>query len=366
MSRLILRYRQGVYVAAGVLIFLVAYMIGRPRPVAQPAPTPGQNTAALPNRAPVHHHPVVMGFYEPAHTTGLGQGSKPTLTTQYRHISIVSPFWYSVDAAGGLKNPEAPDVSVTSFAHRHGIVVMPLVSNLGSGMLAYGAQPAVENNLVHLVSSQAYDGLVIDFELIPPSTRDELSTFVHDLAAKLHKRHKLLAVTVFPKVGVSPQIQSAYDYGALGANADYVVLMAYDHHQNSSSAGPVAPLAWVKANVRDALGYVPPAKLLLSIGQYGYDWTAPGSAKTVTAVQAIALARRQGVPIKWSSSYGEAYFTYTSAGTPHVVWFDNALSFKQRFDLAKSSGMAGIGLWRLHFGQPSIWSMVGTAARLRG
>jgi spore germination protein YaaH len=51
--------------------------------------------------------------------------------------------------------------------------------------------------------------------------------------------------------------------------------MAYDYHRPGTSPGPVAPLAWVEANIQNTLQTVPPEKLWLGIPGYGYRWRSP-------------------------------------------------------------------------------------------
>ena len=65
----------------------------------------------------------------------------------------------------------------------------------------------------------------------------------------------------------------AQDYAALGHSADRVVVMAYDWHWAFSAPGPIAPTWWVDDVLDYATSVVPPEKLALGVGLYGYDWS---------------------------------------------------------------------------------------------
>ena len=67
--------------------------------------------------------------------------------------------------------------------------------------------------------------------------------------------------------------------------------MAYDEHDTPNAPGPVASAGFVQNVLRTFSLVVPPDKLVLGIGDYGYDWARDNSEpQTVTNAEAIAQA----------------------------------------------------------------------------
>lgn len=301
----------------------------------------------------------LIGFYEDSGTSGRGQGSWPAFQRHVGHLDMVSPFWYRMDQSGNISNVHPINPRVVALAHAHHVKVLPLVANAGFMMLDPGTRPHAVAAVAQQVRRHGYDGAFIDFELLPMGERDNFAAFVAALSTRLHQAHKELGVTVFPKVGSAAGPGRSYDYAVIGKRSDHVLLMAYDEHQDAGPAGPVASIRWVRAGLRRTLVDVPAGHLYLGLAQYGYDWVAPGSAATVSTKQAAALARRQGVSVAWDPTYAEPHFRYTdAAGRIHDVWYEDAASAKMRYDLARSMGAIGVGMWRLNFEQPAFWSKV--------
>ncbi|NMP20824.1 glycosyl hydrolase family 18 protein [Sulfobacillus harzensis] len=299
----------------------------------------------------------VIGFYENKKSRGSFDAHKNKLTT-------VSPLWFSVNAAGTV-NDTGYDNSLVVQAHKARVSVMPLFINAGGNntvLLSAATRQKAAASIAQVVKADHLDGVDIDFELLAPSSRDALSAFVKDVAAKLHPLHKAVEVSVFPLTGISSSISNAYNYTALAKSADYLVVMTYDHHYSGGPPGPVAPYGWVKTNVEAALKAAPAKKLVLAIGMYGYDWVnngAPGSAPTIPDVEAKAMAKSYGVPIRYIAAESQNRFTYTAKdGTSHVVWFMGDRSAKARVALARQYHLGGISLWELGQEDPAFWSAI--------
>ena len=68
---------------------------------------------------------------------------------------------------------------------------------------------------------------------------------------------------------------AAYDYRALAAHVDFLMIMAYDQHWRGDAPGPVAALPWVRDVIEYTLdpagGAVPPKK---------WCWACPCTATT--------------------------------------------------------------------------------------
>jgi len=67
------------------------------------------------------------------------------------------------------------------------------------------------------------------------------------------------------------------------------MLMAYDEHWSTSKElGSVAGQAWFERLLITRMKELDPAKTIIAIGNYGYDWTkGEASAKEVTFQEAV-------------------------------------------------------------------------------
>src|SRR5207248_9670661 len=110
----------------------------------------------------------------------------------------------------------------------------------------------------------------------------------------------------------------AYDYAALGGQADLITIMAYDWRGAWSGPGPVAPYDWVEQVLAFATSQIPAEKVLLGLAFYGYDWnTTSGGARSLSYAQAARLADRYRVPIALDPATRSATFRYQApAGDP--------------------------------------------------
>ena len=86
---------------------------------------------------------------------------------------------------------------------------------------------------------------MIDFEAFPPSGQPGYVALLRELSGDLHGRGMKLYVAV-------PPHSNEYDYPAIAAAADGVVLMNYDEHYPGATSGPVASQDWFLQNLKFA------------------------------------------------------------------------------------------------------------------
>lgn len=306
----------------------------------------------------------VLAFYEKGWNS-LNYGY-PSLKKHYKDISVLMPFWYTANADGSISVSKIGlEPKVITLMRKHPEVkLLPLVNMAASGqpMLASAdtRQTAI-NNILKLVADNKFDGVNIDFELLPAATRDNLTVFIRDLAKQLHQQNKMISVSVMPKLDGLEEIGAAYDYGALGALTDFITIMTYDKHNASSASGSVSPYKWVEKNIKEALKYVPAKKLVVCIGAYGYDWTVPSSiadTKYIGLREALQLARKSKAKIQWDDDSQSAHFNYWSGNVKHEVWFENGFSITRKVALAKKYGLRGVAIWRMGFEDQQYWDKI--------
>ena len=113
--------------------------------------------------------------------------------------------------------------------------------------------------------------LMVDFESFPKKGQVGYVALLNELSSDLHAKGMKLYVSV--------QVRNAdFDYKAISAAADGVVIMNYDEHCPGATPGPVASQDWFTANLESAVKEILKEKLICAIGNYGYDWVgAPRS-----------------------------------------------------------------------------------------
>ncbi len=337
-----------------LVIFLVTAVAVAGGCTKKPAPKPLPGTPGAVTKPPR----MVVGYYEnPWPGTPEKTGSFPSMKTFGKSMSAVGPFWYRATADGTLETKDSQQVVDT--AKGMGLKIFPLVTNKSGATDAVLGDPATRtkttDNIVKVVQDKGYDGINIDFELLPPKHRDNLTAFMAELYPKMKNINKTLIISVFPQVDVSADVSGAYDYPALAQNADFLQIMLYDHHWETSGPGPIAPIDWYEKNIKYSIDNGGGAnKIIAGVGAYGYDWKKGGGAETVTYVDAIVRAEKNGAKIMYDDTAQAPHFTYGD----HEVWFENKESTATKLDVVAKYAPAGIAVWRIGQEQPEIWQII--------
>lgn len=281
-----------------------------------------------------------------------------------------NPVWYQFGPGGAVVAvPGAEDPAWR--AAMTGTEVLPTVQNLVNGgfdkaaavqvLASRASREAHAQSIFDLVVARGYDGIDIDYEKLPYSSRANFVAFVEVLAGKLHGVGKKLSVTVYAKTSDGPTWDGAggHDYEAIGRVADFVKLMVYPYSYSGTEAGPLTPLEWLDAVVTYAERVIPPAKVIVGLPFYGKDWTGT-SAKSLSYPKVMDLVVSTGATVERHAS-GEAMFTYPS----HTVFFNDATSheLKTRLVVEKHPSVGGFAYWASGQEDPAVWPRV---AALKG
>lgn len=336
---------------------------GLPTPGALPSAAPPPAPPAPPTPPAAKQRFTVMGYYD-ENWSG-DNDAWNSLSAHAGQLDLVSPFWFTVNANGTVSNRGSNWGRVVKTSHDHGAKVLALFNNADGNNAVLtndAARRQAAKAITTAVVNNGLDGAVLDFESLAPSTRGALTSLVRDLAGRLHASGRLLAVAVGPKWSSDESLNdgaAAYDYRALGGLADYVQIMAYDQHTINSGAGPIASLPWVQGIAKYASSQIAPAKILLGLAGYGYEWPARDSSGVVYARDAASLAASGNAPVLWDDGAQESHFRYTDkAGTTHTVWFENGHSVQSKLDVVRRYGLGGVALWRLGQEDGYLWAVL--------
>lgn len=306
--------------------------------------------------------PLRVTVFATNHHLAPGHPLMPLLAANAPGIAALSPLWYKVAANGSVTDTSV--AATKTWAAAHHIALTPLVINGGGGsafLMNAAARARAVSNLAAILKSQPYAGLNIDFELLKTAARSGLTSFETGLYAQAKAMGKTITVDLIPAHS-RRGLHYAYDFAALAKNSTDVVLMTYDAHDNTSKPGPIAPLAWVQQDVREALSAgVPKDKLVVGIADYGYDWAGSTKGHTVGLKQAEALLAKEHATLKRNRN-GSPHFTYTKGGTRHIVWYEDSASVVHKIAYARQLGVKGLALWRAGYETAAYWKAVRAAA----
>ena len=224
-------------------------------------------------------------------------------------------------------------------------------------------QEALIDQIAANMEEKGYQGLDVDFEFIPAAQREDYVQFIHRLHDRLSPMGYPVIVALAPKTyaGQPGLLYEAHDYAALGAAADFVLLMTYEWGYTYGPPMAVAPLP----NVRQVLDYavteIPREKIYLGIPNYGYDWPLPFEqgttrAQSISNQEAVAIAVRSGAEILYDEQAQSPWFRYTAPdGAEHEVWFEDARSMSAKLRLIREYDLYGAGYWNLMRPYPQGW-----------
>jgi spore germination protein len=96
---------------------------------------------------------------------------------------------------------------------------------------------------------------------------------------------------------------------------------------------------------------IPKGKILNGISTTAYDWELPDTpenkARPWPSDEAVQIAVRNGVPIRYDARDESPWFRYTSEGRQREVWFEDARSIMAKFRVIRELGLGGTGIWHL-------------------
>lgn len=286
-------------------------------------------------------------------------------------LDEVSPFWYEARADGTLL-PElgARDRELVDAAHAANVLVLPTIHNVNNveAVVPVLADPNLRAFHIKTIVDEAktynYDGIDIDYEVLPVESRDAFSAFISELAVALHDEGKLLTVAVHAKDSDDVGQGAFQDLKAIGQAADRVRVMTYDYHWRGGNPGPVAPVYWVASVAQYVRSQVPASKIELGIPFYGYNWGEGGeaTAQTWVDIQAIISSYQARVNVTARDEQGgaveESWFSYESGGETRTVWFSDQRAMDAKLALVEQQDLAGIAIWRLGSEDPQHWQVI--------
>jgi spore germination protein len=204
------------------------------------------------------------------------------------------------------------------------------------------------------------DGVDVDWEALTAGQRNSYSTFVEELARRLHKDGRLIAVDVYPKTREpggwdGPRAQ---DWRRLGRAVDQFRVMTYNFSGSWSGPGPLSPPTWMDRVLDFAETQVKPRKIVMGVGFYGRDWRGAQTTDLVwTDVERIRSADK---PRAARGPSAELTLSYSRDGARHTAFFPDAkaIDAKLLMLLEQHPHIRGVYCWIMGQEDPAAWKVL--------
>ncbi len=286
------------------------------------------------------------------------------------HLNVICPTWIQINSAdGGYNNYSSKEY--VDKAHAAGIEVWAVVDNFNdpTGFSDFSTRDyfSTSDNRRDLISrlmeeaeAYGYDGFNLDFESLPSDAGESYAQFFRELAVACHKKGLKLSICNY----VPYDYNAHYQLDEQGSFADYVIIMGYNEHDNSSEeAGSVASISYTGFGISKALENVDNDHLINAVPFYTRLWTetADGelSSRAMGMSEAMNYAETNDFEITWNEESGQYYAEKRyEDGNVQKIWLEEERSLSLKTELAKSYELAGTAAWRLGLGPSWAWQVL--------
>jgi cellulose synthase/poly-beta-1,6-N-acetylglucosamine synthase-like glycosyltransferase/spore germination protein YaaH/peptidoglycan/xylan/chitin deacetylase (PgdA/CDA1 family) len=330
--------------------------------------------------APQDLKPIVAGFY-----VNWDETSRASLIRNIDHITHFFPEWFHISKDGkGVLDARIPEDHelIEPFVRQHGVPILPVINNyipkspdsdqgawssnaIHSLISDPGNRAAFIAKLKTLLLADHFQGINIDFEMVPAADRDYLTLFMK----QLYQAFLPSGLRVTQDVTID---DPAYDLPQLARWNDAIISMLYDEHSpgDGSGAGCIAGISWTKHQLNKMFSEVPPQKVILALGNYAYDWQKgdkSGGAVSLSYQSAVIQAKESKDPDDPSianikidpKSLNPFYNYYDDRGKEHQVWMLDATTAYNQLRIARQWNPRGVALWYMGSEDPDIWKIIG-------
>jgi peptidoglycan-N-acetylglucosamine deacetylase len=302
--------------------------------------------------------PLTIGFY-----ANWDDSSFASLRNNLSNLDWIVPSWLYLQGSS-MELKIALDDKALDLVRRQkpGATILAMIQNSfantwdGANLGRLMADPVGRRDrldkIVSFVETNKLQGIVIDFEQIPDNAHKDTLAFLGEVKAAFKPRGWLMAVA-------APFDDPHWNYKAYAKTCDYLMLMGYDEHWSGGEAGPVSSQSWFSTRLAARMRDLDPARTIVAIGSYGYDWANDGTpADDLTFQEAMLTARDAKATIGLDGDTLNPRFSYIEDGKTHRVWFLDAVTAYNHLRAADKYRPAGYALWRLGAEDPSIWQVL--------
>ena len=272
-------------------------------------------------------------------------------TIDYPKLTHINLAFENPTNAGGDLSFSHKDEAVIAKAHASHVKVLVSIGGGSAStdkamqsryfdLLGDSKRAGFVSKLADYVSGHDFDGLDVDIE--GPSINKDYGAFIHDLAAALKAKGKLLTTALSKGYGGSNVPDSVFEH------MDFVNIMAYDGtgYWEPKSPGQHSSFEFAKSNVEYWLKRgLAKSKAVLGVPFYGYGF---GDA-----------FRKRDYPY---SAILESYPGAENADQAgKTIWYNGIPTIKAKTRYVVDQGLGGVMIWSLDYdvkGERSLLSAI--------
>jgi spore germination protein YaaH len=318
-------------------------------------PLDGASTGVVPQKEglplPVSYFPEIWAY--------LTEGREEYFNGTYP-ITDLGYFGAEFNSYGELSHvPSRRSFSASTGRNFKGRVHLVVACNSAS-LTHFILQPDSQARKVAIrelvAATSAYDGLQLDFELVLPRDGDAYKSFIAELRKKLPG--KVLSVALPAKMRDGTRGQ--YDYTAIAALVDRVLVMAYDEHWSGGPAGPIASTSWCSSIADYALQTIGKNKLIMGLPFYGRSWG--DNVNRAWYYSGVDRIKQENNVSKIQRDDSVPWFSYQTTITVDT-YYEDAHSLSAKLQMYKSKGVKAVGFWTLGQETPEAWDIIALQAK---
>ena len=288
-----------------------------------------------------------------------------SITDNLDVIDVIHPFWYTTSADGSIITQRGIEEDQEQLAEwrEAGLVIMPSILTHNSSMLDSEESIAAHiEEIVALVERMDYDGIDIDYESFPLSTRDSFSDFIEQLSEALHERDRLLSIAVHAKTDDAGAWEgaAAQDWTRIAPAVDIFNIMTYDYTSRNQPPGLIAPSQWTLDVLAYAESIIDLSKVRMGLHFYGYSWLR-GSPPATTTSWTAAQRLIDSFDLEVTREDDEARIDLDVRGLPDQTYYFADAEFVSRrlnrvYDAFPSLG--GVAIFGVGPEDPANWDIL--------
>ncbi len=266
-------------------------------------------------------------------------------------LTDVGFFAADVDSYGNLSN--IPDrTKLSAFPGRVHLVIVCDSKSLTHFVLdpSFGLTDKMIKDIMK--ATEPFDGLNVDYELIPGKDSENFLNFLKKLSKECKKAGKMFSVCVPARIKtISDDI---FPYKKIAEISDRVMIMAYDEHWSTSQPGPIASMNWCKKIADYAVTVIPEEKLVMGLPFYGRSWAneKPAQAWYFEGANRI-INEYNSDKVRYINDIPNVNLTMKVKVN---LWFEDSFSVVSKMRMYKDCKINKIAFWRIGQEDKNIWN----------
>lgn len=230
--------------------------------------------------------------------------------------------------------------------------------------------PDLAKETIDIVKKYKFNGLALDLEssnILDSGMIDKINRFVELFSSESKKENLSFSFILYGDVFYRKR---PFDVSRISALSDELLVMVYDFHKSYGEPGPNFPQDGrasygydLKMMTEDFLKIVPPEKLTVIFGMYGYDWSVDEKKRPLKQARALTLNELRSsfiekcewkeCIVKRDDTSAETEVNYVESVQSgdeyimnlHVVWFEDEESVRRKTEYLNSKGIGSVAYW---------------------